>query len=374
MFDLLKKKIKLFSEKISKAKPSESAQEELREEELEEKAEEDIEVAEKAPEVKEEIKEEAVEEEEKPAKEEIRGTVSVKPEKRVKVSALKKAKSVLTKKVKISSTELEGYLEEFELSLLEADVEQDVAEKIVEGIKDRIVGVEIDKGRVEEFVGEKVRAVLREEISVQGINFIEKAKGKKPFTVMFLGPNGAGKTTSIAKIAYLLKENGLSSVLAAADTFRAASIEQLGIHGERLGVKIISHKYGADPAAVAFDAVKSAQAKGLDVVLVDTAGRQETNVNLINELKKIVRVISPDMKLFVGEALSGHTLVSQALEYDKEIGLDGFIITKIDADVKGGTIISLISKLGKPVLFVGCGQEYLDLVEFTEDYLIKRVA
>ena len=205
------------------------------------------------------------------------------------------------------------------------------------------------------------------------IDFLKTVKEKKPFKILFLGPNGAGKTTSMAKITKFLQDNNLKVIWAASDTFRAASIEQLEKHAEKLGVRVVKHNYGADPAAVAFDAVKAAEAKGIDAVLIDSAGRQETNKNLMEELKKIVRVIKPDLKIYVGESFTGQALLQQAEEYDKAIGIDGFILTKIDCDAKGGTTISLLYKLKKPVLFVGTGQEYKDLEKFRPEFVLDKI-
>ena len=161
--------------------------------------------------------------------------------------------------------------------------------------------------------------------------------------------------------------------IAAADTFRAASIEQISHHGDKLGIKVIKHDYGSDPAAVAFDAIKAAEAGKADVVMIDSAGRQETNKNLMEELKKIIRVAKPDMKIFVGEALAGKVLLESAEKWDEEVGIDAFILAKIDTDTKGGTAISILHKMKKPVLYIGTGQGYEDLLEFRPDYIIDRV-
>ena len=168
-------------------------------------------------------------------------------------------------------------------------------------------------------------------------------------------------------------DNKKSVIVAAGDTFRAASIEQLEEHAKNIGVKVIKHQYGADPAAVGFDAVKAAEAKKIDVVLIDTAGRQDTNKNLLEELKKIDRVVKPDLKLYVGEAYTGQALLQQASEFNDAIWLDGFVLTKIDTDTKGGTAISLLYKLKKPILFVGTGQRYEDLLEFKPEFIIDRI-
>ena len=162
-------------------------------------------------------------------------------------------------------------------------------------------------------------------------------------------------------------------MLASADTFRAGSIEQLKVHADKLGVRMIKHQYGADPAAVAFDAVKSAEAKGEDVVLIDSAGRQETNKNLMEELKKIARVVKPDLKLYVGESYTGQALLQQASEFNEALEIDGFILTKMDTDPKGGTAISLLYKLKKPILFLGTGQEYKDLEAFDANAIVARI-
>ena len=196
---------------------------------------------------------------------------------------------------------------------------------------------------------------------------------KKPLKILFLGPNGAGKTTSIAKLANYFMKNDKTVILAAGDTFRAAAIDQIEEHAKKLGVKLIKHNYGSDPTAVAFDAVKAAEAKGIDVVLIDSAGRQDTNKNLLDELKKMQRVIKPDLKLYVGEAYTGQALLQQATEFNNKIGIDGFILTKIDTDVKGGTAISLLYTLKKPIVFVGTGQRYEDLLEFKPEFIIDRI-
>jgi len=191
--------------------------------------------------------------------------------------------------------------------------------------------------------------------------------------ILFLGPNGHGKTTTIAKFVHMLQKNGFSCVISASDTFRAAAIEQTMEHAERLGVTAIKHQYGADPTAVAFDAIKHAEAKGIDVVLIDTAGRQETDRNLIEQLKKISRVVNPDLKLFVVEGIVGNAVIEQVTQFNAAIPLNGVILTKIDCDAKGGTAISIKKATGIPVLYLGVGQGYDDLVPFTTDYIVSRL-
>jgi fused signal recognition particle receptor len=191
--------------------------------------------------------------------------------------------------------------------------------------------------------------------------------------VVFVGPNGHGKTTTIAKVAYRLIARGLSVVLAAADTWRAGAIEQLKHHAEAIGAHVVEHGYGADPAAVAYDAVAYARKRGIDVVLVDTAGRLQTDVNLMEEVSKIVRVVKPHFKIFVGDALTGNDALDQALKFNQYVGLDGGILTKVDADAKGGAALSFVYATGKPVLYVGTGQKYNDLQPFTVEWFLEKV-
>ncbi|MFC1698313.1 signal recognition particle-docking protein FtsY, partial [Nanoarchaeota archaeon] len=195
----------------------------------------------------------------------------------------------------------------------------------------------------------------------------------KPFVICFVGVNGSGKTTSIAKFAHMLKENNFKSTIAASDTFRAAAIQQLEEHGKNLGIKVIKHDYGSDAAAVAFDAVKYAEAKELDVVLIDTAGRLHSNVNLMDEMKKIVRVAQPDFKIFVGESITGNDCVEQAKKFNEASELNGIILSKADIDEKGGAAISISYVTGKPILYLGVGQEYGDLEPFDKDKLLESI-
>jgi fused signal recognition particle receptor len=320
----------------------------------------------------EEAQKEGPAKEEALAKEEPEDKRELKP----KVSVRGRLKAAFTGSVELKESDLEELLEELELALLESDVEQSTAEEICRKIRKRLKGQKIPRGKnVEAFVKKEISEILLELMKAEKIDVLERARQKKdkPLKILFLGPNGAGKTTSIAKLTWLFKENGLKVIWAAGDTFRAASIEQLEKHAKKLGVRVIKHQYGADPAAVAFDAVKAAESKKIDVTLIDSAGRQETNRNLMGELEKIVRVVKPDLKIFVGEAYTGQSLLQQAAEYDKMVGIDGFILTKIDCDSKGGTTISLLYKIGKPILFVGTGQEYKDLRVFEPGFILERV-
>ena len=309
----------------------------------------------------------------------VKETVSSPPseEKReikASVSLGTQLKKAVVGKTTIKEKDIVDLLEELELALLEGDVEQTTAHAITEGMKEKLAGIEIKRGEdISSILKTKIKETLETIISVPPIDLEKLSAEKKPLKILFLGPNGAGKTTSIAKITHYFKQQGKSVILAAGDTFRAASIEQLQIHADKLGVRMIKHQYGSDPAAVAFDAIKAAEANNIDVVLIDSAGRQDTNKNLMNELKKIDRVAKPDLKLFVGESFAGQTFLQQAREFDTALGVDGFVITKLDADAKGGTTISLIHVLKKPVVFVGVGQDYEDIAVFDKKDMIERV-
>ena len=298
-----------------------------------------------------------------------------KPEARelkAKVGLKEKLFGFVKGKITISEKDTEDFFDELEFSLLESDVEQETSEAIVNQLKSQLVGKEISSGKdITEFLKNEIRNALEKIMETEKIDLLSMKK--KPLVIMFLGPNGAGKTTTIAKIANYFLKNKKHVILAAGDTFRAAAIDQLQVHADRLGIKIVKHNYGSDPAAVAFDAVKAAEAKNLDVVLIDTAGRQDTNKNLMKELEKINRIVKPDIKIYVREAYTGQALLQQAKEFNEAIGIDGFVLTKIDADAKGGTAISLLYTLKKPILFVGVGQEYKDLKEFTPELIIERI-
>ena len=226
------------------------------------------------------------------------------------------------------------------------------------------------RGKVEETIEEALKKSI-EGLFVDDFDLEKEIKKKKPYVIVFFGINGSGKTTSIARLAYLLKEKGLKCVMAAADTFRAAAIQQLEEHGKKLDIKVIKHDYGSDPAAVAFDAIKHAEAKGLDIVLVDTAGRMHSNMDLIREMEKIVRVSKPDLKIFVGEAITGNDCIEQASIFNSAIGIDGIILTKQDIAEKGGASVSVSYITKKPIIYMGVGQDYKDLIKFDKEKIIK---
>lgn len=271
---------------------------------------------------------------------------------------------------KINSEKFEDMFFEFEVVLLENNVAVEVIEKIKEDLRKSIVDRPIRRNKIEETIIASLTESINDVLSSPSIDIFEKMKNKKPFVICFVGINGSGKTTTIAKVAKMLLDKNKKVVLAAADTFRAAAIDQLQIHADNLNVKMIKHDYGSDPAAVAFDAVKYAEAKGADAVLIDTAGRLHSNTNLVDEMKKIMRVAKPDMKIFVGEAITGNDCIEQASKFNEAIGIDGIILSKADIDEKGGASISVSYVTKKPILFLGTGQEYSDIKPFDKDEII----
>lgn len=285
-----------------------------------------------------------------------------------------KLKKAIVRKASIKEEDVHSLLEDFTTSLLEADVAISVAEKISEDIKKRLVGKEISgKDDVKMISEQAIKDSLRDVLKQEKIDLLARVSSKKPYVILFLGPNGHGKTSTIGKIAKYLQKNSLSSVIAAADTFRAASIEQVEKIAGRVGVKVIKQNYGSDPAAVCFDAIKYAEAHKVDVVLIDTAGRSELNVNLMEQMKKIVRVAKPDMKLYIGEALAGNAALEEAKKFNETVGLDGIIMTKVDCDVKGGSLLSVAYVVKKPVLFITTGQELDNIAKFDENWFIEKV-
>jgi fused signal recognition particle receptor len=292
----------------------------------------------------------------------------------VKKTTFTKIKGLFSSKIKLSENEISSFLEDFEISLLEADVSIDSASSIIEDLKKRLVDFSFSKSNLLEDIKSKIRETLENQLNIDcDINNYISKDYEKPLIILFIGPNGAGKTTTISKFANLYKERGDSVVLASSDTFRAGSIDQLEIHAKRIGVKVVKQNYGSDPAAVAFDAVSSAKANKNNVVLIDTAGRQDTNINLMQELFKIKRVVKPHLTIYIGESQSGQAIVEQIEKFDKEIGITGVILTKIDTDPKGGVAISILNELKKPIFYIGTGQEYKDLEKFSPRYIIDRI-
>jgi fused signal recognition particle receptor len=285
---------------------------------------------------------------------------------------------------KVTTTELKAenlqpILSDFKMNLAENDVAFPVADRICDELEKRLVGIQVK--RLEDrkkIVEENLRQILLEVmITNNKVDLLkqveEKRKKNEPFVLLFVGINGTGKTTTIAKVAQFLKDKDYSVVLAGSDTYRAGSIEQLEEHARRFSLRLIKHSYGADPAAVAYDAISHAKAHGINIVLIDTAGRMQTNQNLMNELKKVKRVVSPDLTVLTLDSLIGNDAVMQAEEFHKCIGVDATILTKVDADVKGGSALSVTYVTQKPILFIGVGQTYKDLEVFNPEKFVQMV-
>jgi len=285
---------------------------------------------------------------------------------------------------KVTTTELKAenlrpILSDFKMNLVENDVAFPVAERICDEMEKRLDKIQVK--RLEDrkkIVENNLREVLLEIMLTKNkIDFWktaeEKRKKNEPFIIAFVGINGTGKTTTIAKVCRLLNKKGYSAVIACSDTYRAGSIEQLEEHARRLGIKMVKHNYGADPAAVAYDTISHAKAHGINVVLIDTAGRMQTNQNLMNELAKVKRVVKPDLTILTLDSLVGNDAVMQAEEFHKCVGIDATILTKVDADVKGGSALSVTYVTQQPILFIGTGQKYDDLQEFNPEKFIQMI-
>ena len=278
----------------------------------------------------------------------------------------------------LSEKDINNILQQLEISLLESDVATEVIDSLKSDLKKSLIGTTVDKHEIESFV----KKSLIDSISglfdaTEKINILEKLSAKKklqePYVILFVGINGTGKTTTLAKLAHMLQQAKFSVVVAAADTYRAGAIEQLTEHTNRLNLKIIAQNYGADPAAVAKDAVLHAKSNKIDCVLIDTAGRMQTSKNLMDQIAKITKVVNPDLKLFVGDSLAGNDTVNQAREFYQHTKFDGAILTKSDADARGGAALSIVKVTNTPILFVGIGQDYKDLKPFDKELFIETV-
>ena len=271
----------------------------------------------------------------------------------------------------ISEKDIHDILDELEMGLLESDVAFSVTEEILSHIKSDLSG---SKRKIGTSVDSIVRSALADAllgVLGEGVDIVSYIKEHdRPVKILFTGVNGTGKTTSIAKVAKFLQNNGFSVVLGAGDTFRAGAIEQIDVHGQRLGIKVIQHQEGSDPTAVLFDTVEYARAHQIDVVLGDTAGRFHNRANLMNQLAKIRRVIKPDLIVYVDEAVAGNDAVIRAEEFSKSVGIDAVMLTKVDMDPKGGAAISIAHAVGKPLLFIGTGQAYEDVMAFNPSAVV----
>lgn len=278
----------------------------------------------------------------------------------------------------IQEKHVEDILFELEMELLQGDVAMEVATEVVESVKNDLVGKKIKRSNdITEYTFYALQDAVKKIISIEGKSMTEMIEEKKsqgePLVVMFVGINGTGKTTTIGKLANYYLKKGYTPVIAASDTFRAGAIEQVTHHADNVGVKIIKHQKGSDPAAVAFDAVEHARAQGKELVLIDTAGRMQTNTNLMDEMKKIKRVSKPDLVIFVGDAITGNDATEQARKFNEAIDIDGVILTKADADSKGGASLSIGYVIQKPIMFLGVGQGYDDIMEYDSEWMLNQL-
>ncbi|MFA6364192.1 signal recognition particle-docking protein FtsY [Methanoregula sp.] len=281
---------------------------------------------------------------------------------------------IIDRELVVSAKDIAEALDELEMTLLESDVALPVTDAIIANVRTSLVG----KHRK---IGESVDALVVGALKSALLNVLGKGfdlpayirAHERPVKILFTGVNGTGKTTTVAKIGAYLKKQGFSVVIGAGDTFRAGAIEQIGVHAERLGIKIIEHQTGADPSAVLFDTVQYAVSHKTDVVLADTAGRFHTKANLMSQLDKIRRVMKPDLIVYVDEAVAGNDAVVRAAEFDRTVGADAIVLTKVDMDSRGGAAISIAHTIGKPLLFLGTGQEYEDIVPFDPDAVVEEL-
>ena len=367
-----KQKIKKELKEVQEIKKEEEKLEEKKEKL--EKKEEKLEKEEKAAQ-KQELKE--IKAEEKDIKEEIKEVKQeikeVEKEEKEKVGFLEKIKQKILA-TNLDNETFEEVFQPIELTLIENNFSMKIIQKLRGKLEKELIGKPFRSKEIEQKIKDTLKNVLSDSIK-EPFDLVERIKQNKdkPFVIVFFGINGAGKTTSIAKIVKKLQDNNLTSVLAAGDTFRAASIEQLQKHADKLGVKVIKHDYGADPAAVAFDAIKHAKSKNIQAVLIDTAGRMHTKADLMKEMEKICRVAKPNLKIFVGEAITGSDLLEQLEKFNEAIGIDAAILTKVDVDEKGGAMISIGEVTGKPIIYLGTGQKYEDLQMLDKKKIINSI-
>lgn len=274
---------------------------------------------------------------------------------------------------KVSQEQIDEIFSELEIILLENNIALEAVDKIKETMTEDLLNKEIKKSELENKIIESIKKGI-ESILLEAPNIINEIKSSEGvYTIVFFGINGAGKTTSMAKLAYKLKKEGISVVMAAADTFRAAAVEQLEIHAKKIGVPIVKSQYGSDPTSVAFDAKQYAQKNNIKCLLIDTAGRMYTKENLIKQMEKLIRVIQPNKKIFVGESTTGNDMIDQAKTFDEALKIDGIILSKADVDEKGGTALSISYITKKPIYFLGTGQNYQDLEEFKKDKIVNSL-
>ena len=279
---------------------------------------------------------------------------------------------IIDRELIVSEKELSDALSELEITLLESDVALQVTDAIIAHVRTHLVGRHRKIGEsVDGLVVGTLKGALLDVLG-KGFDLTEYVRNhQRPVKILFTGVNGTGKTTTVAKIGFFLKKQGFTVVIGAGDTYRAGAIEQIEVHAERIGIKIIQHQQGADPSAVLFDTVQYASSHKIDVVLADTAGRFHTKANLMNQLEKIRRVMKPDLIVYVDEAVAGNDAVVRAAEFDKTVGADAVILTKADMDSRGGAAISIAHTIGKPLMFLGTGQAYDDIMPFSPNQMVE---
>jgi len=384
MFDFLKKAFKSFSDKLSK--PAEKPAEEK----IEAAKPLEIPAPPKIPHV-EPVPSEEIEEKPRDIPKKVRAeeittpqvhiTERPKPKELQKLEHKEKERGFMQKlaavvtEARITEDQFSKLFTDLELELIQNNVAFPIIQQIRSNLEKELVGKSVNRQQISEII----KKILKETIlytleTPTPIDLIklaeEKKSAKEPLVLMFIGVNGHGKTTTLAKLAKVFQQHKYKCIFAASDTFRAASIEQLEEHAKRLDIRVVKHAYGSDPAAVAFDAVK---AKDKDIALIDTAGRQSIDANLMQELQKIKRVAKPDLTIFIGEAIAGSDLVSQAQLFNEKIGFDALILTKADVDDKGGALLSVVHATGKPILYLGIGQKYEDLEKFDAEKIANRI-
>ncbi len=387
MFKFFKNKISKAVEKFSKSIDKEAKTEEIPEQIPETLQQKDSKAREtqkdKSKETNVTIHKEKIEDKEKIKKEEIKKTSVEETKEKIKETKTEekavekegffsRIKRKITTKV-LNEKKFEELFFELELALLENNVAYEVIDKIKSDLKENLVNKPVPRDKIAETIINALKQSISEVLSIETTDLLKLVNTKKPFVIMFVGVNGAGKTTTIAKIANLLKKHNKSVVLAASDTFRAAALEQLEEHAKNLNIKMIKHDYGSDAAAVAYDAIQYAKSRNIDVVLIDTAGRLHSNINLMDELKKIERVAKPDYTIFVGESITGNDCVEQAKKFSEFIKIDGIILSKADVDEKGGAALSISYITHKPILYLGTGQSYDDLEMFNKERIISSI-
>ncbi len=362
MFKFFKEKLKSFFKK-SKEEIEEKAEKEETKEAAEEKAIPKQEIK------KEQAKTEKKQKEEKKDREEKKEVLEEMPKKEGFFQKLKKRFET----VSLDEETFEKIWHNLEIILIENNVAIAVIDSIKDRLKIELVSKELKKSEIENIIRDSIKKVISD-LLIEPFDFMQKIReAEKPFVMVFFGINGSGKTTSIAKIANMLKNSRMSCVFAASDTFRAASIEQLQKHASKLDIPVVKHDYGADAAAVAYDAIAYAKSHSIDVVLIDTAGRMHTEKNLMREMEKICRVTKPNLKIFIGESIVGNDVIEQAKSFNNSVGIDAVILTKADVDERGGAAISIGHVTGKPIIYLATGQDYEDIIPFDKAKLLEQI-